>query len=62
MWNSKKVRQVHWYVLTSVAGSVIAINYGLPSDVVSAYWIGSGIAIAGAMCAFGLSDAAHAKK
>ena len=60
-WESRKFQQVNWWLLSSVTGSIIALNAGLPFEVVSSYWIGSGIAIAGAMVAYGLSDAAHAK-
>lgn len=58
----EKFQHVLFWIVTSVIGTVVALNYGLPFEVIAAYWIGSGVAIGGAMVAYGLSDAAHAKR
>jgi len=61
-FGSKKLRYVQFWVWTSVAGSYVALLNAIPPEVIQGYWIGSGIALAGSMVGFGLSDAAHAKK
>lgn len=57
-WTARKFQMFLFWVGSSVAGSLVAINFGIAEGIISAYWIGSGIAMLGVFNAHGRADAA----